>query len=237
MAKVLAVIPARGGSVRVERKNVKLLDNKPLISYAIRVARDSKCFDRVIVSTDDANIKKVAEEYGAEVPFFRPKKLSGDCPTEDVVLHAVEWLDKYESYHPDIVVCLEPPLPFRTSKHIKDCLRELDDQDIDSAVTISPVTERPEWMVTLKDDMRLKPYTSYFANVVGTIMKFPASQEFESLYYVNGLVFACRVRTLLKCKSLVGIRCVGVITDKDDAFSLDWPIDFLICEMMMKERE
>ena len=83
---VLVVIPARGGSVRVPRKNVKLLNGKPLIAYAIEVSKKSSFNPKIVVSTDDEEIKSVALEYGAEVPFNRPKKLSEDVPTEDVVL-------------------------------------------------------------------------------------------------------------------------------------------------------
>jgi CMP-N,N'-diacetyllegionaminic acid synthase len=144
--KVLAVIPARGGSVRVPRKNIKILNGKPLIAYAIDAAKKSKTVNRIIVSTDDDEIKDVALTYGAEVPFRRPANLSEDVPTEDVVLHAVEWLEKKELYFPDIVVCLEPPVPFRKAEHIDRCVRAiLSDNSIDSAITVTNVKGmRPE---------------------------------------------------------------------------------------------
>ena len=88
---IVAIIPARGGSVRVPMKNVKLLNGKPLIAYAIEVAKKSKDVDRIIVSTDDDRIKKVAVQYGAEVPFKRPADISEDVPTEDDILHAIDW--------------------------------------------------------------------------------------------------------------------------------------------------
>lgn len=235
MNKIVVIIPARGGSVRVFKKNIKLLNGRPMIYYAIKAAKGAMNIDRIIVSTDDGEIKSVALKYGAEVPFTRPAGLSGDCPTEDVVVHAIEWLRDFESYRPNIVVCLEPTQPFRTSRHIDNCLRELDDPYVDSVITISKINERPEWMVKLKDDCTIRPYTDYFGDS-GSLLKFPASQEFEPLYYVNGIVFACRAKTLMEYRSLVGRNCVGVVTEKDDSFSLDWPIDFDICEMLMKER-
>ena len=157
--KVLAVIPARGGSVRVPKKNIKLLNRKPLISYAIDAAKKSKYIDRIIVSTDDDEIKAVALQYGADVPFKRPADISEDVPTEDVVLHVIDWLKNNESYSSDIVVCLEPPVPFRKSEHIDRCVSAiLDDDSIDSAITVTSVGGmRPEWMVHITKDKLIEP--------------------------------------------------------------------------------
>ena len=235
--RIVAIIPARGGSVRVTKKNIRLLHGKPLIYYAIQAAKATHAIDRIIVSTDDEEIKEVALKYGAEVPFIRPPEFCGDCPTEDVVIHAITWLGEHEMYYPTIVVCLEPPQPFRTAKHITRCLDEFKDWEMDSVVTVSPVSERPEWMVRLAEDCRIKPYTHYFGEAPHPLLKFPASQEFEPLYYVNGIVFACRTKVLFEYRSLVGRYCVGVVTEREDNFSLDWPIDFGVCELLMKERE
>ena len=92
--KALCVIPARGGSKRIPLKNIKKFLGKPLIYYTIKSAKESKIFDKIIVSTDSRKIKKVSMKYGAEVPFIRPKRISGDVPTEDVTVHAVNFFKK-----------------------------------------------------------------------------------------------------------------------------------------------
>jgi len=233
MPEVFAVIPARGGSVRVPKKNIKLLAGKPLIGYAIEAAKASKYVNRIMVSTDDDEISRVAIEYGANV-IARPPELCGDCPTEDVVIDVVKQL---QPYNPDIVVCLEPPLPFRTAKHIDDCIEAiLKDKAINSSVTISEISQRPEWMVFTNDGQPVNGLITCYT-YWNRIIHLPASQTFRKLYYINGIVFACRREYLLKDKSMIGYNCVGIITPQEDSFSLDYPMDFEICEMLMEKRK
>ncbi|MBA4349525.1 MAG: acylneuraminate cytidylyltransferase [Thermodesulfovibrio sp.] len=236
--KVLVVIPARGGSVRVPRKNVKPLQGKPLIAYAIEAAKKAETVGRVVVSTDDKEIREVALKLGAEVPFTRPAHLAEDVPTEDVIIHAVEWFNKNEQYFPDIVVCLEPPKIFRKAEHIDQCVQRIaSDETIDSAITINNVRgNRPEWMVYIDKNNLIKPYTNYFKKQGEALLRFPASQEFEKLHQCNGLVFACRVETLYKYRSLVGEKCAAIEVDYNDVFDLDYPEDFEMCEILMKKR-
>ena len=233
--EVLAVIPARGGSVRVPKKNIKLLNGKPLLAYAIEAAKQSRYITRIEVSTDDLEIANVAVDYEAKV-MPRPKHLQGDCPTEDVVLQVLARLKEELDYSPDIVVCLEPPQPFRTAKHIDDCIKLLkEDRQLESAVTISKVRSRPEWMVRLTDDCLIRPYINYFKPQGKALLRFPASQGFEELYETNGIVFACRTKALLEYGSLVGRRCAAVITSRKEAFDLDYPEDFEMCEFLMRK--
>lgn len=236
--KVISIIPARGGSVRVPKKNVKLINGLPLIGYAINASRNSRFISRTIVSTDSDEIKEVALKFEAEVPFRRPDDISEDVPTEDVVIHAVNWLKDNEGYTPDIVVCLEPPSPFRKSSHIDSCISAIiADEKIDSALTIDSVRgHRPEWMVRLKGD-RIIPYIDYFKTQGEALLRFPASQIFEKLYQPNGVVFSCKTDTLFKYGSLVGTNCAGIEIDQKDTFDLDYPEDFELCELMMKLRE
>ena len=234
---VLAVIPARGGSVRVPKKNIKILNGKPLIAYAIEAAKKSKTVNRIIVSTDDNEIADIAKKFGAEVPFKRPSDISEDVPTEDVATHAIGWLADNEAYNPDILVCLEPPVPFRKAEHIDKCVQGiLDDETVDSAITVEDIRGyRPEWMVYLDKKNLIKPYTDYFIGQGDALLKFPASQEFEKLYKVSGVVFSCRVKTLLKYGSFVGKKCLAVEIDNKETFDLDYPEDFEICEIVMKK--
>ena len=132
-------------------------DGVELSKEIIEAAKNSKYIDRIIVSTDDDEIKAVAMQYGADVPFKRPADLSEDVPTEDVVIHAIDWLKKNELYSPDIVVCLEPPVPYRKAEHIDNCVNAiLEDKSIDSAITVTNVRGmRPEWMVRITNENSL----------------------------------------------------------------------------------
>ena len=237
--EILAVIPARGGSVRVPKKNIKLLNGKPLIAYAIEAAKKSKYIDRIIVSTDDNDIKEIALQFGAEVPFKRPKDLSEDVPTEDVVLHSINWLEKNTSYTPSIVVCLEPPVPFRKAEHIDKCIESImKNKEVDSAITVTSVGGmRPEWMVHITKDNLIEPYTNYFKNQGKALLKFPASQEMDPLYKTTGVVFSCTVEALKKYNSLVGVKCVAVEIKMSETFDLDYPEDFILCEMMINNKK
>lgn len=233
----LVVIPARGGSVRVPRKNIRLLNGKPLLAYAIEAAKRSRTVDRVVISTDDPEIADVALQFGAEVPFYRPASISGDVPTEEVVIHAIDWLNQHERYYPHLVVCLEPPKPFRRSEHVDKCVeRMMADESVDSAITVHNARgNRPEWMVRIETGL-VHPYTDYFRKQGEALLRFPASQEFEKLYQVNGIVFACRVETLRRFGTLVGVKCAAVEVDNRDVMDLDYPEDFEICELLMRSR-
>jgi len=121
----LCVIPARGGSKRIPRKNIKEFYGKPMIAWAIEVALNSRCFDNVLVSTDDEEIKTVAEQYSAEVPFMRPAGLADDyAGTISVVRHTIRWFDS-RGQLPDIVCCLYPTAPFVTAESISTALHQL----------------------------------------------------------------------------------------------------------------
>ena len=237
--QVLVVIPARGGSVRVPRKNVKLLNGKPLIAYAIDAAKKSKFKPRIVVSTDDEEIKNVALEYGAEVPFKRPDDISEDVPTEDVILHALNWLESFESYKPDVVVCLEPPVALRTTNHIDECIDKINTSNqVDSVVTVTDVgAARREWMMRLDNDSYINLYADFFKNSGNGLMKFPASQTFEKLYKISGAVFACRPSILKEHKGMVGPKCKAVEIDPRVSFDLDTLDDFEILEHLIKNSE
>ncbi len=123
-SNVLALIPARGGSKGIPRKNIYRIAGKPLIAWTIETARASKLIDRVIVSTDDAEIAKIARQYGAETPFMRPKKFAqDDTPDLPVFQHALLWLKKHEKYTPDLVVQLWATSPYRKAKHVDEAIR------------------------------------------------------------------------------------------------------------------
>lgn len=127
--KTVAIIPARGGSKRIAHKNIKLFYGKPLIAYSIQAAIASKLFDAVIVSTDDAQIAKIANEYGAITPFVRPKELSDDfTATGAVISHAIDWLRK-NNHNPQYICSIYATAPLLDIKYLKEGLEKLKNSD------------------------------------------------------------------------------------------------------------
>src|SRR5678816_951191 len=124
LGPVLAIVPARGGSKGIPRKNVRLIGGHPLIAYSIAAGLAAEHVDRVLVTTDDAEIADVARLYGADVPFRRPVELAADdTPDLPVFLHALEWLDREEGYRPEIIVHLRPTSPLRQVADIDEAIR------------------------------------------------------------------------------------------------------------------
>lgn len=145
----VAIIPARGGSKRIPRKNIRPFNGKPIIAYSIEAAISSRIFDRVIVSTDDSEIAAVAERYGAEVPFVRPDELSDDyVGTGDVVAHAERWLVEY-GCQVSYVCCIYATAPFVRGKYLTEGLELLLDSDVDYAFSITnfPFPIQRSWIV------------------------------------------------------------------------------------------
>ena len=122
----VAIIPARGGSKRLPRKNIKLFNGKPLIAWSISTAIKSEIFDRIIVSTDDHEIAEISKNCGAEIPFIRPKSLSGDfTPTRDVVLHLIDWLNQ-KNFSVESICCIYATAPFISEKYLKQAQKKLE---------------------------------------------------------------------------------------------------------------
>ncbi|SVD14560.1 uncharacterized protein METZ01_LOCUS367414, partial [marine metagenome] len=140
VGNIVGIIPARGGSVGVPLKNIKRLNGKPLIAYTIQAALASNCLDRVIVSTDHDDISRISLEYGAEVPFVRPKDISEDVDTELVLQHAIKYIEENENYKIDAVVLLQPTSPFRKVKTIQKCVKLYKEtDDADSVVSVNNI--------------------------------------------------------------------------------------------------
>ncbi len=185
---VLGLILARGGSKRLPRKNVLPLAGKPLIAYSIEAAKESGVVDRIVVSTDDAEIADVSKRHGAEVPFLRPADLSGDSATsESAIRHAVEWLKQEEGYEPDYLLLLQPTIPFRTGGDIRDAFALLQDKKADAVVSMEEFTPHPFGITELGDgrvDIEIeKPQpTELHLNGAIYLVKTPVFMEERTLY-------------------------------------------------------
>ena len=220
---VLALIPARGGSKGIPRKNVLPIAGKPLLAWSIGHALDSVRIDRVVVSTDDAEIASVAEEWGAEVPFLRPSELSDDLsPDIDAARHALERLAVDESYTPELVVHLRATGPVRRVADIDAAVDLLASHpDADAVRSVSLAHQTPYKMWRLAEDGTMDPLL--------TVPELPDCQSqprqlLPRAYWQNGYVDVFRPRAVLEHGSMWG-RCVLPFVVDSPIYELDYPED------------
>ena len=225
--KILALIPARGGSKGVLRKNIKQLNHHPLIAYSIHSALESSCINRVIVSTDDDEIRSIAKNYKAEVPFLRPSKLAQDHSLDfDVFHHTLTWLKENEQYTPDLVVHLRPTCPFRETEIIDNAIQHLlNCPEYDSLRSVSPSPKTPYkmWFIQNKS---LSP--------IITDQRFDESynqprQLLPETYWQNGYIDITKATTILKLKTMCGKKICPFIINHT-VTDIDTEEDFLTAE-------
>ncbi len=233
---VLAIIPARGGSKGVPRKNIKLLAGKPLIAYTIEAAKKSNYITRIIVSTDDPEIAEVAKIHGAEVPFLRPKDISGDLATDvEFLTHTLDFLKEKESYEPDIILRLPPTSPLRTAAHIDEGIKVLiNDPQADA---VRPITEVPKhpykmWKVEGK---YLEPFLPKSFTQMDEPYNLPR-QMLPKVYVHTGAMDIMRLRTIRDMKSTSGNKLAYFFMKAEDSINIDSHVDFMMAEFIMKEQ-
>jgi N-acylneuraminate cytidylyltransferase len=219
--QVLALIPARGGSKGIPRKNVMMLGGKPLIVHSIQQALESKFINRVVVSTDDDEIAQVALEWGAEVPFRRPAEYSQDTsPDLDAFRHALSWLSEYESYAPDLVVHLRPTGPARRVKIIDEAIALLASHpEADAVRSVNVAQQTPYKMWRIDADGLLEPVVK--VDGVVDSQSLPR-QSLPLVYWQNGYVDVIRPRAILEKNSMWGDRALPFIVN-EHLLELDYP--------------
>ncbi len=229
---MIGVIHARGGSKRIPLKNIALLGGKPLVYYMIKAALESKYLNRVIVSTDHPEIKRVSLEYGAEVPFMRPPKLSEDCPSEWVTQHAVEFVEAQEGGKISIAVTMQPTNPFCAGHDIDSCVELLlNNPDLTSAFSAKIITERPEWMFAFKNDNRAELFLK--GEIKGDR---GISQELPKLAIPNGGIYATRRETLFNEGVLISQKTAVHIMPFEKSVDIDEAVDLEFAELLMKKQ-
>ncbi len=221
--KVLGLIPARGGSKGIPRKNVRLLGGKPLIAWTINEAEKSNYIDRLIVSTDDTEIAETARNWGAEVPFMRPAELASDTARGiDVVLHAIRELPRY-----DVVVLLQPTSPFRTVEDIDGAI-QLWTKTGDSVVGVTESSMSPYWMYSLGGNGQL---TELFP-------KPPSAnrQDLPSAYVLNGAIYTASADNVRKYESFLRPVARAYVMPVDRSVDLDSPFDWEYAEYLVSRK-
>lgn len=228
--KILAVIPARGGSKGIAHKNITPLAGHPLIHYSISAALTSDRVERVIVSTDDQMIADVALKEGADVPFLRPGELAGDdTPTLPVLVHLLGELKQSEGYVPDAVLLLQPTSPFRTSKHIDESVDLWHGSDADSLVSVIDIPHNfnPVSLMKIQDGL-LKPYLE------GEGTKILRRQDKPEVFARNGpVILISGRRTLIEKNDLYGERVLPYLMDSRSSLDIDGSEDLELAEIIM----
>ena len=223
----VAIIPARGGSKRIPRKNIKEFCGKPMIAWSIEAALKSGCFDLVIVSTDDQEIADVAQQYGAEVPFMRPVELSDDhTGTNAVIVHAINFYQS-KNIHLDIVACIYATAPFLDSNIISKGIRLLEDSvDIDYSVAVAKYPFPIQRSLQLKPDGKL-------------LLKYPQyamsrSQDLEDFFHDAGMLY-CGWPDSFKSKPTVFLSNIRpVLLESKNIQDIDSPEDWNRAELLFK---
>lgn len=218
----LAIIPARGGSKRLPRKNILDLCGKPLIAWSIEAALKSKYIDKVIVSSDDDEILEISKKYGADI-IRRPLELATDAATTfDVIKHVVNNLDKY-----DYVILLQPTSPLRNQIHIDESIKLLELKKADAVISVCEMDHSPLWSNTLDTTLSMNGFLK------DEILN-KRSQELEKYYRLNGAVYICKTHKLVEEESFfLKENIYAYKMHKENSIDIDEEIDFIIAKELI----
>lgn len=223
--KILAIIPARGGSKGIKNKNIVDLCDRPLISYSIATALESKYIDKVVISTDSEEIAEVARRYDAEVPFLRPKELASDtAKTIDAVMHCIESLEEIGQNY-DYLVLLQPTQPLRQTYHIDEAIELLINKGEDSLISVRKVIDHPILIRTIDKEGRAVNLLHQSST--------QRRQDFKEYYKVNGSIYINKIDQLNYETSLNDNKLCYIMEDKYD-IDIDEHFDLSIAELKLK---
>lgn len=221
----LAIIPARGGSKRLPRKNILDLCGKPLIAYTIEAGLKSRYIDKVLVTSDDNEILAISEKFGSET-IKRPDELAIDIATTfDAIKHTIDNTEQY-----DYIVLLQPTSPLRDSKHIDEAIELLEIKNADAVVSVCEMDHSPLWSNTLDASLSMKNFlTDEILN--------KRSQDLEKYYRLNGAIYICKTDKLIEEKSfMLKDNIFAYVMNKQSSVDIDEEIDFKMAEAIKNKR-
>lgn len=221
----LAIIPARGGSKRLPRKNVLNLNNKPLIVYSIEAGLKSKYIDKVVVTSDCDEILEISKKYSSDI-IKRPDYLATDTSTTfDAIKHTI---NNFQDY--DYVILLQPTSPLRNEKHIDEAIELLEIKKANAIISVSQTDHSPLWSNTLTQDMSLKGFLK-------DEMLNKRAQDIEKYYSLNGAIYICKVDRFLNEETFfLKDSIYAYQMDKESSIDIDEKIDFKIAEVLLNEK-
>ena len=223
---ILAVIPARGGSKGFPRKNVLPLAGKPLIAWTIEAAKTSGVFDRLAVVTDDEEIAAVAKKYGAEVPFVEPAELASDTVKGmEVILYAMDWFAAHNNKY-DLLMCLQPTSPLRTTEDILGTLAFMEEKQAQSIVSVCKVEHSPLWANTLPPDLSLRGFIREDVNMT--------RQSLDQFFRLNGAIYLAEWEYLLKNKTWYKENSYAYMMPAERSVDIDSELDLYVAVALLK---
>ncbi len=223
---VLAIIPARGASKGIPRKNIRMLAGKPLIAWTIEEAKKSKYIDRLILSSEDEEIIQVAREWDCEAPFIRPKELAkDDTPGIEPVMHAMYALE--EKY--DYVVLLQPTSPMRLADDIDKCIALCVSSQAPSCVSVTEVSQHPYWMYRINGQGFLTPF-------IEQVNETYRRQDFPKVFILNGAVYVAESGWLQKSRSFLTLETKAYVMPKERSLDVDDEVDLELCSIMLNKK-
>ena len=230
---IIGLIPARGGSKGIPKKNIKLLAGYPLITYSIIASKLSSKIKRTIISTDSQEFAEIALSYGAEVPFLRPKEISKDNSLDiEYVNHALDWFQTHEGNQPEYLVILPPPTPLRDPVLIDRAIEKIiQNEEATSLRSAHETRESPYKLFQIKDDF----YAGMFPDDPRPEYYNLPRQAFPPVYHPNGYVDIIKSQTVTNLGSLHGPRILSFITP--DAGELDRSEDFDFIEFVLRQQK
>jgi len=230
MLDLLFLIPARGGSKGIPKKNIAEVGGRPLIAWSIEAGLGTRHRGRVIVSTDSAEIADVARGCSAEVPFMRPAELANDDATSlDMALHSLQWLEKNGHYRPAYLVLLQPTSPLREPGDIDAAIEIAMVKDADAVVSVSPASSHPYWTKTLASDGQLQDF-------MPPPKPSMRRQELPEVFALNGAIFLIRPEVLIAKKTWYPEGTYGYVMPPERALDIDTPWDLRLADLVMRDR-
>lgn len=227
--RILAIVPARGGSKGVPLKNIQPVLGIPLVARVGNIVKQIPDIDRAIVSTDHPEIAKIAREAGLDVPFMRPPELSGDRVADwPVLVHALQEIEKLDGLVYDIVVMLQPTSPMRKAKHVQDTIEKLVKEKLDSVWTVSETDSKAHPLKQLKIiNGKIEYYDDSGSQII-------ARQQLEPLYHRNGVAYAMTRECILEQQTIKGNKTSPLIIE-GIMVSIDTLWDFKLVEFLLNE--
>jgi len=226
---IVGIIPARGGSKGILKKNIIKLNNKPLIYYSISEAKKSKLLSSVVVSTENKEIANISKKYNAHV-IKRPKKLATDISqTIDVLKHAVKVFEKIDDLQIDFVVVLQPTSPLRTAKDIDGAISKFLKTKCDSLISVTESSHSPYFTYKLKN------------NFLTPILKMPTKstrrQDMPKTYQINGAIYIANRKLIMKKNTIFGKKILAYVMSAEKSVDIDSPLDLIVLKYLLKSRK
>jgi len=227
--KIIAIIPARGGSKGIPNKNIKVICGKPLISWTIKEAKKCRLLDKIVVTTDSTRIADISVRCGAQVPFLRPKYLASDSSSMlPVVLHVLDFFEKNKEPY-DIYVLLQPTSPLRSYKDIAGSIKSLFKKDADTVVSVTEASCHPFWMNTIPNNGSMRGFLNPAA-------KNKNRQDLPRYFQVNGAVKAGFINSLKEHKGFFTEKTYAYVMPKERSVDIDNKIDFDFATLLLHEK-